>query len=94
MRKGVQGTGILAGIIARVPSLLASNPSGEKGMREGEGWKRVKRRMRKRKTWGEEEGSKTRNELSVEYYYSSKYLKVKKLKYKIDYLGTPRLKIK
>ena len=70
------------------------HPSGEKGMREGEGWKRVKRRMRKRKTWGEEEGSKTRNELSVEYYYSSKYLKVKKLKYKIDYLGTPRLKIK
>ena len=37
MRKGVQGTGILAGIIARVPSLLASNPSGEKGMREGIG---------------------------------------------------------
>ena len=35
VRKGVQGTGILAGIIARVPSLLASNPSGEKGMREG-----------------------------------------------------------
>ena len=37
VRKGVQGTGILAGIIARVPSLLASNPSGEKGMREGIG---------------------------------------------------------
>ena len=37
MRTGVQGPGILAGIIARVPSLLASNPSGEKGMREGIG---------------------------------------------------------